>query len=117
MAEDKKYGLIKAPDGFYIGRIMKNGMPSKDARKITEQEIIAMFEDVLKRNRAETGRNVMSVFSHGKPVLVAKLNPDIMETGVIERPVAGVRTNPAAGAAGVVARQRTAPPVVVPMKN
>ncbi len=84
--EERKFGLIQAPDGFYIGRIMKSGMLSKDSRKISEQEIMAMFEDLMKRNKAETGQSVMSVFSHGNPILVAKLNPDIMETGVIPRP-------------------------------
>ena len=84
--EERKYNLIKAPDGYYIGKIMKSGMLSKDSRRISDEEIMAMFEDVLRRNRAETGRSVMSVFSHGKPVMVAKLEPDIMECGVIERP-------------------------------
>lgn len=83
--EERKYNLIKAPDGYYIGKIMKSGMLSKDSRRISDEEIMAMFEDVLRRNRAETGRSVMSVFSHGKPVMVAKLEPDIMECGVIER--------------------------------
>ena len=83
--EERKYNLIKAPDGYYIGKIMKSGMLSKDSRKISDEEIMAMFENVLRRNRAETGRSVMSVFSHGKPVMVAKLEPDIMECGVIER--------------------------------
>lgn len=84
--EERKFGLIQAPDGFYIGRIMKSGMISKDSRKISEQEIMAMFEDLMRRNKAETGRDVMSVWSHGNPVIVAKLNPNIMETGVIEMP-------------------------------
>ena len=81
--KERKYGLISAPDGFYVGRIMKSGMLSKDSRKISEQEIITMFEDLLRRNKAETGRSVLSLFSHGKPVLVAKLDPDIRECGVL----------------------------------
>jgi len=44
---------------------------------------MAMFEDVLRRNRAATGRQVMSVFTHGRPVIVAKIDPDIRECGVI----------------------------------
>jgi hypothetical protein len=84
--KERKYGLISAPDGFYIGRIMKSGMLSKDSRKISEQEIITMFEDLLRRNKAETGRSVLSLFSHGKPVLVAKLDPDIRECGVLPQP-------------------------------
>lgn len=82
----KKFGIIQAPDGFYIGSILKTGMLSADARKITEQEIIAMFEDVLRRNKAETGKDVMTIFSKRVPVLMAKLNPDIRETGILPRP-------------------------------
>lgn len=79
--------LIQAPDGFYVGRILKTGMPAQDCRRITDEEVIAMFEDLLRRNRAETGRSVMSVFSHGRPVLVAKLEPDIRECGVLPAPL------------------------------
>ena len=84
MAEEKKYGLIKAPDGFYIGRILKSGMLSKDSRKISEQEIITMFEDVLRRNKAETGRSVMTIFSKHTPVIIAKIDPDIRECGILQ---------------------------------
>lgn len=83
--KERKFGLIQAPDGFYIGRIMKSGMLSRDSRKITEQEIIAMFEDVLRRNAQETGSPFMTVFSRHEPVLLAKLKPTLRECGVISR--------------------------------
>ena len=87
--EKRKFGLIQAPDGFYIGSILKSGMLSKDSRKITEQEIIAMFEDVMRRNKAETGRSVMTIFSKHEPVIIAKLDPDIRECGILpQKPVA-----------------------------
>ena len=86
MAKANEYGIIKAPDGFYFGRILKSGMMASDSRRITDEEIIAMFEDVLKRNKAETGRDVMTIFSKRVPVLMAKLNPDIRETGVLPQP-------------------------------
>ena len=79
----RKVGIIQAPDGFYIGSILKNGMLSAEARKITEQEIIAMFEDVLRRNKAETGRSVMTIFSKHEPVIVAKLRPTLAECGIV----------------------------------
>ena len=82
--KERKFGLIQAPDGFYIGRIMKSGMLSKDSRKISEQEIIAMFEDLLRRNKAETGRSVMTVFSKHTPVIIAKIDPDIRECGILQ---------------------------------
>ena len=86
MAKAAEYGLMKAPDGFYFCKRTKNGMPSKDSRRITDEEIIEMFLDVLKRNKAETGRDVMTIFSKRVPVLMAKLNPDIRETGVLPQP-------------------------------
>lgn len=75
--------MVQAPDGFYLGRILKSGMISADRRRITDEEVIAMFEDVMQRNKAKTGRNVMSVFKNGKPVIVAKLEPDVRECGVL----------------------------------
>ena len=66
----KNFGIIQAPDGFYIGSILKSGMLSANARKITEQEIIAMFEDVLRRNKAETGKDVMTIWSKHEPLMI-----------------------------------------------
>jgi len=79
----KNFGIIQAPDGFYIGSILKSGMLSADSRKITEQEIIAMFEDVLRRNKAETGKDVMTIWSKHEPLMIAKLNPTLEECGVM----------------------------------
>jgi hypothetical protein len=79
----KNIGIIQAPDGFYIGSILKTGMMSADSRKISEQEIIAMFEDVLRRNKAETGKDVMIIWSKHEPLIAAKLNPSLEECGVM----------------------------------
>ena len=79
----KNIGIIQAPDGFYIGSILKTGMMSADSRKISEQEIIAMFEDVLRRNKAETGKDVMIIWSKHEPLIAAKLNPTLEECGVM----------------------------------
>lgn len=86
MAKTADFGIIKAPDGFYFGRLLKSGMMASDARRITDQEIIEMFMDVLRRNKAETGRSVMTIFSKRVPVLMAKLDPDIRETGILPKP-------------------------------
>ena len=86
MAKATDFGIIKAPDGFYFGRILKSGMMAADNRKVSDEEIIEMFLDVLKRNKAETGRDVMTIFSKRVPVLMAKLNPDIRETGILPKP-------------------------------
>lgn len=84
MAQEIK--IIKGPDGFYCGRILKTGLPSADTHKVTDEEICAMFEDLLRRNRMNTGRSVLAIFTHGKPAFMAKLEPHIMETGVIPMP-------------------------------
>jgi hypothetical protein len=98
MAKASDFHLIKAPDGFYFGRLLKSGMLSSDSRRISDEEVMAMFEDVLRRNRAETGRSVMSVFSHGRPVMVAKLDPDIRECGVLPQEPATQRHRAASAA-------------------
>ena len=76
--------IIKGPDGFYAGRILKSGLPSSDTHKVSDEEVCAMFEDVLRRHRAETGHSVLSIFNERKePIFVAKLDPDIRECGVL----------------------------------
>lgn len=35
--------LIMRADGFYLGRVLKDGTLSKSARKITASEIVTMF--------------------------------------------------------------------------
>ena len=81
--------FIKGPDGYYFGRILKSGLPSADTHKVTDKEICAMFEDLLKRHRADTGRSVLSIFNEKKePLFIAKYRPDIRETGVLpQQPV------------------------------
>jgi len=79
----KKIGIIKAPDGFYIGSLNKTGLPSADARKITEDEITFMFEDMMRRHKAETGKNV-KIFTHKHvPALIAKVDPSLEECGIM----------------------------------
>ena len=41
------YEFLCCEDGIYFGRPLKNGSISKDARKVTEEEIIQMFSDFL----------------------------------------------------------------------
>lgn len=86
MTKANDFHLIQAPDGIYFGRLLKSGMLASDSRRITDEEIIAMFENLLRRNKAETGRSVMTVFSKHSPVLMAKLEPDIRECGVLPGP-------------------------------
>ena len=79
----KKIGIIKAPDGFYIGSLNKTGLPSADSRKITDDEITFMFEDMMRRHKAETGKNVKMFFHKHVPALIAKVDPSLEECGVM----------------------------------
>ena len=79
----KKVGIIKAPDGFYIGSLNKTGLPSADSRKITDDEITFMFEDMMRRNLAETGKNTKMFFHKHIPTLIAKIDPSLEECGIM----------------------------------
>lgn len=41
------YEFLQCTDGIYFGRPLKNGSISKDARKITDEEIVHMFSEFL----------------------------------------------------------------------
>ena len=79
----KNFGLIQAPDGFYIGSILKSGMLSADSRKITEQEITFMFEDLMRRHKAETGKTTKAFFHKHVPTMIAKVDPSLEECGIM----------------------------------
>ena len=79
----KKIGIIKAPDGFYIGSLLKTGLPSADSRRITDDEITYMFEDMMRRHKAETGKNVKTFFHKHVPTLIAKVDPTLEECGIM----------------------------------
>lgn len=79
----KKVGIIKAPDGFYIGSLNKTGLPSADARKITDDEITFMFEDTMRRHKAETGSCVKIFFHKHIPAMIAKVDPTLEECGIM----------------------------------
>jgi hypothetical protein len=79
----KNFGIIKAPDGFYIGSILKTGMLSADSRKITDDEIAFMFEDMMRRHKAETGKSVKSFFHKHVPVMIVKVDPTLEECGIM----------------------------------
>ena len=79
----KNLGIVKAPDGFYIGSMNKTGLPSADSRKITDTEITFMFEDMMRRHKAETGKNVRTFFHAHEPVMIAKVDPTLEECGIM----------------------------------
>ncbi|MDD6017116.1 MAG: hypothetical protein PUC18_12735 [Prevotellaceae bacterium] len=66
--------LLKSKDGFYVGKVLKNGNLSKDAYHISDREIVAMFEDYLTRYCLTKERNVLEVCRGERTVFEAKLN-------------------------------------------
>ena len=79
----KNFGIVKAPDGFYIGSILKSGMLSSDSRKITDNEITFMFEDMMRRHKAETGKSTKTFFHQHVPMMIAKVDPTLEECGIM----------------------------------
>ena len=79
----KNFGIVQAPDGFYIGSILKSGMLSADARKITDNEITFMFEDMMRRHKVETGKSVKTFFHNHQPAMIAKVDPTLLECGIV----------------------------------
>ena len=43
----KDYEFLQCEDGIYLGRALKNGSISKDARKITDEEIINLMSEFI----------------------------------------------------------------------
>lgn len=71
MAQTKQQ-LLKSKDGFYVGRILKNGGVSKDAYHITENEIIGMFSEYLQDYCLRNGKP-LEIMRKGKPFIRATL--------------------------------------------
>jgi len=66
------YEFLKCEDGIYLGRALKNGSISKDARKIEDEEIIYMFSELL-QNYCLTYKKPLVLDRNGKPFIEAKI--------------------------------------------
>lgn len=66
------YDFLQCEDGIYFGRLLKNGSVSKDARKITEKEIIYMFSEFLQNYCLRTGKPLI-LERDGKPFIQAQI--------------------------------------------
>lgn len=73
MAEQK---LLKGNDGFYVGRVLKNGQLSKDTYKISDTEIALMFGDYLRRYCERNNTNVLMAYRRGKMAYEALLHDE-----------------------------------------
>ena len=68
----KDYEFLQCEDGIYLGRALKNGSISKDARKIEDEEIIYMFSELL-QNYCLTYKKPLVLDRNGKPFIEAKI--------------------------------------------
>ena len=66
------YEFLQCEDGIYFGRALKNGSISKDARKITNGEIIALFSEFL-QSYCLTYKKPLILEKNGKPFIQAQI--------------------------------------------
>ena len=66
------YEFLTCEDGIYFARALKNGSISKDARKVTKDEIIQMFSEVLQDYCLRTGQPLV-LERNGRPFIQAQI--------------------------------------------
>ena len=66
------YEFLCCEDGIYFGRALKNGSISKDARKITDEEIVQIFSEFLQDYCLRTKRPLI-LERNGKPFIQAQI--------------------------------------------
>jgi hypothetical protein len=66
------YEFLQCEDGIYFGRALKNGSVSKDARKITNEEIIYMFSELLQDYCLRNNKPLI-LEKNGKPFIQAQI--------------------------------------------
>ena len=66
------YEFLRCEDGFYLGRALKNGSISKDARKVSNEEIIEMFSGLL-QDYCLTYKKPLVLEKNGKPFIQAQI--------------------------------------------
>lgn len=63
-------------DGYYVGRMLKNGKLSANARRITETEILTMFTGMMRAYCNKTGSdNLVMKDAEGKVYVATKVQP------------------------------------------
>jgi hypothetical protein len=66
------YEFLQCEDGIYFGRALKNGSISKDARKITNEEIVQIFSEFLQDYCLRTKKPLI-LERNGKPFIHAQI--------------------------------------------
>ena len=65
--------LYLQPDGFYAGRLLKNGRMAKGSHLITEDEIITMFTTLMRAYTEKTGNDSMILKGDDGNAVISKL--------------------------------------------
>ena len=68
----QKIQFLKCEDGIYIGKPLKNGTLSADARKVTREEIAMLFSEVV-QDYCLRNQKPMLIERGGKPFIEARL--------------------------------------------
>ena len=68
----QEYEFLQCEDGIYFGRALKNGSISKDARKVTNEEIIYMFSELL-QDYCLRNKKPLVLEKNGKPFIQAQI--------------------------------------------
>ena len=66
------YEFLNCEDGIYFARALKNGSISKDARKITNEEIVYLFSEFL-QDYCLRNKKPLVLERNGKPFLQAQI--------------------------------------------
>ena len=72
MAKLQDYDFIQCEDGIYFGRALKSGSISKDARKVTDEEIVHMFSEFL-QDYCLRFKKPLVLERNGKPFIQAQI--------------------------------------------
>ena len=93
-----KLDLDRIGDGFFVGRKNAEGEMSKNARQITQQEIITMFSDVFEKYCAETKSDRMLIqTADGQMICALKVTIEQQEPAVQKIPAKKPRKKRATG--------------------
>ena len=66
------YEFLQCEDGIYFGRALKNGSISKDARKITDGEIIEILSEFI-QDYCLRNQKPLVLEKNGKPFIEAHI--------------------------------------------
>ena len=75
--------IYQKKDGFWVGRMLKNGQMAAGSYHITDEDIMTMFSTVYERCVAETGEQKMLMKTADGSLLVT-LKVPVAKTGEAE---------------------------------